>query len=590
MLYFLCYSMKEEDSEDPEFEDDNPWAISTLKDFLYFCCPECDDKKQSEVSFVIHALQKHKRSSKYLKQYVDESGLSDFLLSTNVKQETSEVTGDQMLDNDTHFHDEKVSIKSKVVLKEDGEVYVEYAEDLTENVSKSDNINCDVSGMDFSNAGVLRRHNEDFEESYEYEENGTEELFEFENNENGIDLEAPTKVEGLDLAEVEHENNLKSEPESYENDNSYEDDNENEIDPDWNHQDKKTKKNKTKDEEAKFTKVNKDEFKCDMCDKIYRSSSSVKRHIMKTHVKKGIKCRVCNELFKSMVELNNHKNTLHSKTTRPACNHCEKTFKMPSDLLYHKIQLHSEKGHTCEECKKAFTTDIKLQIHFSKRHKGTINVLRQKCELCGKRIIDMKKHQSYRNKCDICGVFICGSESNLINHVNLIHKKIKDHQCEACGKSFGTKQYLTFHIKSVHKKLEYIHKCEICEKRFMNKGLLLSHIKIVHDKIREFSCDMCAQLFNRKSHLTSHIRSIHEKVKAAKCEICGKPYANQRGLRTHMNSVHFNVREYQCHVCTKAFSRCHHLQNHLDKIHQIQITFQELKLSRSAQRNSNNLI
>ena len=44
--------MKEEDSEDPEFEDDNPWAISTLKDFLYFCCPECDLKEQIKDSFI----------------------------------------------------------------------------------------------------------------------------------------------------------------------------------------------------------------------------------------------------------------------------------------------------------------------------------------------------------------------------------------------------------------------------------------------------------------------------------------------------------------------------------------------------------
>ena len=39
----------------------NPWArsVSTLSDFLYYCCPECDMKEKDMNDFVKHALLNH---------------------------------------------------------------------------------------------------------------------------------------------------------------------------------------------------------------------------------------------------------------------------------------------------------------------------------------------------------------------------------------------------------------------------------------------------------------------------------------------------------------------------------------------------
>ena len=31
-----------------KIDKDNPWAVENLKEFLYFCCPECDERNQSE--------------------------------------------------------------------------------------------------------------------------------------------------------------------------------------------------------------------------------------------------------------------------------------------------------------------------------------------------------------------------------------------------------------------------------------------------------------------------------------------------------------------------------------------------------------
>ena len=47
--------MKPEDQE-------NPWLVEYLEEFLYFCCPECHVKDQSKESFLEHALNQHPKA------------------------------------------------------------------------------------------------------------------------------------------------------------------------------------------------------------------------------------------------------------------------------------------------------------------------------------------------------------------------------------------------------------------------------------------------------------------------------------------------------------------------------------------------
>ena len=47
----------------------NPWNVDTLEEFLYFCCPECDLRDQSKVTFLQHALEKHPEAKDYVIQF-----------------------------------------------------------------------------------------------------------------------------------------------------------------------------------------------------------------------------------------------------------------------------------------------------------------------------------------------------------------------------------------------------------------------------------------------------------------------------------------------------------------------------------------
>jgi hypothetical protein len=39
--------------------DQNPWMVEQLEDFLFFCCPECDEKCRTKDIFLQHALCHH---------------------------------------------------------------------------------------------------------------------------------------------------------------------------------------------------------------------------------------------------------------------------------------------------------------------------------------------------------------------------------------------------------------------------------------------------------------------------------------------------------------------------------------------------
>ena len=52
----------------------NPWKVEDLDEFLYFCCPECNDKNQSKELFLQHALDHHPDSVECLKKFTIKEG------------------------------------------------------------------------------------------------------------------------------------------------------------------------------------------------------------------------------------------------------------------------------------------------------------------------------------------------------------------------------------------------------------------------------------------------------------------------------------------------------------------------------------
>ena len=62
-MCFFFYRLLEMDTngikEGVPKEDFNPWAVSSIWDFNYFFCPECDCRSQSKQGFVDHVSAFH---------------------------------------------------------------------------------------------------------------------------------------------------------------------------------------------------------------------------------------------------------------------------------------------------------------------------------------------------------------------------------------------------------------------------------------------------------------------------------------------------------------------------------------------------
>ena len=66
----------------------NPWAVESLENFLYYCCPECDMKNTSREDFLEHALNQHPLVKECLP------------ILTGVKQELFEYPEDNLSGNE----------------------------------------------------------------------------------------------------------------------------------------------------------------------------------------------------------------------------------------------------------------------------------------------------------------------------------------------------------------------------------------------------------------------------------------------------------------------------------------------------------
>ena len=59
------------------------WNIESLEDFLYYCCPECNERSQSRNIFLHHALEHHPISKNYLVRFEIKEEVEDFV--TNIE-------------------------------------------------------------------------------------------------------------------------------------------------------------------------------------------------------------------------------------------------------------------------------------------------------------------------------------------------------------------------------------------------------------------------------------------------------------------------------------------------------------------------
>ena len=190
-------------------------------------------------------------------------------------------------------------------------------------------------------------------------------------------------------------------------------------------------------------------YTCELCQKSYSRSNSLRRHLLVHTGEKAYACDLCDKKFSIKSYLTAHRK-IHSGETPFGCTLCFKQFNRVSNLRAHMLVHTGLKPHSCEVCGKLFNLSSNLKRHMT-IHSG------------------LKPHV-----CSVCGKEF-GLSSSLKEHMR-VHTGENPYKCELCGKVF--KQHSNFRRhKSIHSG-EKRHVCKICNKAFNQSGSLKRHYTI----------------------------------------------------------------------------------------------------------------
>ena len=597
----------------------SPWSVKHLEDFLYYCCPECDNREHSKDSFLQHAFEQHP----------DAKDILSLLIGTDIKSEITEfIEYDNPIDQlngaycDTNLkYEQDADDESSYNFEAESGNYIENYDINLKSERKTDNLkfnesiqidegkdqtslqctkpNCNYQAK--TNHGLRNHisHHKDcpFCEKSFYGQNAVRYF------ENHLKMHQRPKKPvticdycGRDFkfasSLIRHKPkclkkpNLSGKirnfgiPESHKN---------NENDP-LQEEIRETFKIESSEIPAKFqmlqtsksdplkeeigvqvkTEVDEVDGMMLRCPKPKCSFQSTNHKKFSAHYISHKECPHCDEIFFGPHSLQDYK--AHIKTA-----HLEiKSFIYgPHSLHDYKTHIQTthnhegQKEHKCELCGKKFGS-YALILHIRTVHEGRKD---HKCETCGKEFgtlgalkVHIKTiHEGQKEKCEICGKQFT-QLTYLKIHIKTVHEgqeRAKNLICEFCSKAFTCKAKLKKHVSFTHTKDPSSHKCHICGDLFEN---LKQHISIVHEGNKNFECEKCGKCFSIKGLLKRHIKAVHEK--SYTCDTCGKSFSSIAYLKHHISSVHDGEKKFECEHCGKLFAHREGMNCHIRTVHE----------------------
>ena len=355
----------------------NPWIVSEVEHFLFFCCPECNFKERSKENFIQHALSHHPNS-------ID--GLAHFMVKSEKSNKTLELVPK---------HPTKVKKEILDQVNEDDNYYLEQTmEEYPENSYHQPSFQNDASFHANDN-------------SYQNYQNHS--IF----HNNAISISSVPKTKTVKKKEM----NVKC------------------AQCDINFSTKSSL-----DTHVKAKHLNGEIFQCNQCPQSFSFERYLTLHIEAVHTNGGKKtrCSLCQANFMSKDEVKSHMYAVHRDEKNFQCDQCEMMFGLKIDLNKHKYKVHSEHFQQwksqqipsiCDLCGKEFAWKAGLREHKKMVHEGrTFN-----CHICNKGLstkLRMQKHIQTVHEgrtdhmCSECGRAFTLKE-HLNRHIRHIHEGVK---------------------------------------------------------------------------------------------------------------------------------------------------------------------
>ncbi|XP_037723399.1 zinc finger protein 664 [Drosophila subpulchrella] len=219
------------------------------------------------------------------------------------------------------------------------------------------------------------------------------------------------------------------------------------------------------------------DYNCPHCDRKYTTQKYLNTHLKMSHPHpQAFKCDDCEATFDVDRALAQHRRKEH---TEFACQLCDKVFKSSRSLLRH-VQGHSgARTFKCEHenCGKSFVNQHNLTSH-RRVHSEERNYV---CELCGYRsryrealIVHRRTHTGEKPfQCQTCARRF--ASKSLLNEHQAMHSTEKPYKCDKCDSAFSRPKAL-YHHKHLHLGIKKF-KCKVCGNAYAQAAGLSAHMR-----------------------------------------------------------------------------------------------------------------
>lgn len=282
-----------------------------------------------------------------------------------------------------------------------------------------------------------------------------------------------------------------------------------------------------------IVEVDDETFTCQFCQRTYNSAPKLLKH-QYVHNEKKFECPYpsCSTKFTTLSRQKYHTRTIHEKDKRHSCSFCKKKFSSPAHLKAHSATHTNDYPYKCSLCSKGYVKSDGLKEHVKVQHENILNI----CEHCGKQFKQFKyfqqhvaKHLGVAQK--EAKVFLCNLCDKLFHTYTGYNRHMKKHAgtlgtvCNLCGvKVIDLKRHRLSHTN------EKPFGCSLCPKEFKQKSALKCH-EAVHSR-ENHKCLVCGEVFGSRVSFKRHFRS-HRVDEMCKCLTCLKLFPEEKALLKH---------------------------------------------------------